>query len=452
MIKAALNPTPSAPGQFATRLPQRLWIGLATVTLAGSFMAGKTCSEELEVGEKVMVVSNDAEFKAGDKVTGHPGLGECLKIGNPGPGVLTKIKGDWLWVSEQRAYVHRRHVVPAADAVDRCTASIQRSPTSQNFVLRGIARQRDGDPQALDDFNRAIELNAKNADAYYQRASARWSDAFFGKSFGQPVDARVLKSVLADLGEAVRLNPHHKQAFVQRTRVWWSQQKYDEAAADFEQAIKIDANDGSVVAQRGRMWLEAGQYDRAIADFSAAMDMPPYGRISGYLYNRGQAWASKIEYEKAAADYSECLRTDHDFPSALTARYDRAVAYQHLGHFRKAIQDLLKCAQAKEAWDEHHSRLAWLLATCPDAELRDGPSAVKHAEHACETSRWKNADFIDTLAAAQAETGAFELAIETEQRALELATDAERPRFEHRLDLYQAGKPYRIDKEIEKKD
>ena len=51
--------------------------------------------------------------------------------------------------------------------------------------------------------------------------------------------------------------------------------------------------------------------------------------------------------------------------------------------------------------------------------------------------------FLDTLAAACAEAGDFEGAINWQRKAIELATAAEDRRdFQRRLKLYEHGKPY----------
>jgi len=87
---------------------------------------------------------------------------------------------------------------------------------------------------------------------------------------------------------------------------------------------------------------------------------------------------------------------------------------------------------------------AWLWATCPDAQLRDGKRAVQSAARACELTGWKDAGALDTLAAAYAEAGDFSKAIESQERAIKLFTDVTlRKVGEARLKLYRDGKPYR---------
>jgi tetratricopeptide (TPR) repeat protein len=69
------------------------------------------------------------------------------------------------------------------------------------------------------------------------------------------------------------------------------------------------------------------------------------------------------------------------------------------------------------------NNLAWLLATCPDAKLRDGPQAVSLSEHACAMSENKDPVFIGTQAAANAEAGRFFSAIYLAKMAMQVANE-----------------------------
>ena len=65
---------------------------------------------------------------------------------------------------------------------------------------------------------------------------------------------------------------------------------------------------------------------------------------------------------------------------------------------------------------------ARLLATCPDASIRNGVEAVELARRAVRAAGQQDADLLDTLAAAQAEAGSFSEAVETAERALAIAS------------------------------
>ena len=67
-----------------------------------------------------------------------------------------------------------------------------------------------------------------------------------------------------------------------------------------------------------------------------------------------------------------------------------------------------------------HRELAWILATCPVAAIRDGKRAMAEATVACELTRWKDPDCVDTLAAACAEAKDFDGAVKWETQAIEM--------------------------------
>ena len=89
---------------------------------------------------------------------------------------------------------------------------------------------------------------------------------------------------------------------------------------------------------------------------------------------------------------------------------------------------------------------AWLLATCPEASLRDGKKAVELAQQAVQLSGGKSPEILDTLAAAYVEAGRFPEAIKTAQRVLDLsAAQNKKPLAEviqNQLKLYEANSPY----------
>src|SRR6185369_3457009 len=87
---------------------------------------------------------------------------------------------------------------------------------------------------------------------------------------------------------------------------------------------------------------------------------------------------------------------------------------------------------------------AWLHATSPRAEARDGRSAVEFARKAAAATKHKDARVLDTLAAAHAEAAQFGKAITAEKEALALAQDEdEKKDYQSRLKLYQANFPFR---------
>ena len=91
--------------------------------------------------------------------------------------------------------------------------------------------------------------------------------------------------------------------------------------------------------------------------------------------------------------------------------------------------------------------LAWILATAPDAGVRDGKTALELARRAAQLTGETAPNVLDTLAAAYAENGQFSEAVATAERARALAGSQDRSdqiqQLELRLDLYRHRQPYR---------
>jgi tetratricopeptide (TPR) repeat protein len=92
--------------------------------------------------------------------------------------------------------------------------------------------------------------------------------------------------------------------------------------------------------------------------------------------------------------------------------------------------------------------LAWLLATHPDAAVRDGKAAVELVERALAAKNAGiNPTLLSTAAAAYAETGRFDTAINKAEQALALARASGNEQIatlsESLLASFQTMRPYR---------
>lgn len=221
---------------------------------------------------------------------------------------------------------------------------------------------------------------------------------------------------------------------------------YDQAILHFNNVIHWDSKNFAAYCSRGIALTEKGDYEKAIADCNQALKLNP-AYDEAYVA-RGYAHHRKDEHDLAIADYTKALRLN---PNNLYALINRAVAYHKKSLYREASADYHDAVRLDPNFAHGHNALAWLLATCPEADIRDGKRAVEHAKRACELTNWKQPEGFDTLAAAHAEAGDFDEAGRWQKRALDSSAFGSRePDREQvlqkarlRLSLYQERKPYR---------
>ena len=111
------------------------------------------------------------------------------------------------------------------------------------------------------------------------------------------------------------------------------------------------------------------------------------------------------------------------------------------GNYRAAQEEFAKSAENWKEDADFLNQYAWLLATCPDANIRDGRKAVELATQAAELTDWEDAAVLDTLAAAYAESGDFPAAVKWQRKAVEILPQ-EKDLAEH-LALYEQGRALR---------
>ena len=121
----------------------------------------------------------------------------------------------------------------------------------------------------------------------------------------------------------------------------------------------------------------------------------------------------------------------------------RAQIHYAMRNYPAARADFEKALSTNKRNYVFANDLAWFLATCPDAQARDGKRAVKLAREACAATGNREAGLLDTLAAAEAESGKFDAAVRDQKRANAAFKDARLVGGQKRLALYQQHQPYR---------
>ncbi len=190
-------------------------------------------------------------------------------------------------------------------------------------------------------------------------------------------------------------------------------------------------------------WRQCGMYANVETLWQATLARNPDSWLAHN--NLGTALRQRGRVDEAITHYQEALQI---MPDNESVHFNLARASYQKGKVDQAIAQFQLALQIEPADMEAQNNLAWLLATCPQASLRNGDKAVQLARQANELAGGKNPVILGTLAAAFAETGRFPEATETAQRALHLAEAQSNIRLAGQLQfemkLYQAGSPYHI--------
>jgi len=162
------------------------------------------------------------------------------------------------------------------------------------------------------------------------------------------------------------------------------------------------------------------------------------------LVSRGEVFAYQGMPERALGFFRKAIAKD----AGLGVAHARlATVLVALGRHAEAKETLSQGLRRSPKNPELMNNLAWLMATCTDAAVRDGRESRRLAEEALRTAPAEDVSVLDTLAAAQAECGDFAAAVQTASRAITLAESAGRQdllsALRARMALYEAHRPFR---------
>jgi len=220
-----------------------------------------------------------------------------------------------------------------------------------------------------------------------------------------------------------------------------SQGKLEEAADSYRQGLILDPDYAQGWCDLGILRGRQGEGDKAIGHFRQALANDP--QHTSAHYNLGISLQGKGRPEEAIEHYRQVLL---NIPNSIEVHYNMGMALAAIGDYAEALENLRFVLQ--QAPDDPHAlnTIAWLLATVPDADLRQPEEAVRLAEHAAELTGRKVPEILDTLAAAYAASGDYRRALTEAHVALDLA----RARGAHELaikisahiELYRQSRPY----------
>jgi tetratricopeptide (TPR) repeat protein len=284
--------------------------------------------------------------------------------------------------------------------------------------------------EAIAHFEQALQTKPGFAEAHYNLATALWREGRVGEA-------------ITHYQNALQIKPNDADAHYNLATALRQEGRVDEAIAHYQQALQIkpdyaDARYNLAIALR-----QEGRMDDAITQFQQALQIKPdyadaHNNLGNVLLQMGRVDEAILHFQQALQINPDNAKSQNNLGQALLQQ----------GHVREAIAHFQRALQIQPAEPAVQNNLAWLLATGPEASLRNGDKAVELARQANALTGGENPVVLHTLAAAFAETGRFAEAVETAQHALRLAeaqsntTLAGQLQFE--MKFYRAGSPFHI--------
>ena len=317
------------------------------------------------------------------------------------------------------------------DAITQFQKALEMDPRfDKAYNNLGVAFMRTGQPDAaMTNFQKAIEINPEFADPHNNLGNVL-------------VGQGKLDEAVGHYQKAIEINPDYAEAHRGLAGVLVRQGKSDEAIEHYQAVARLNPGDADAHYNVGVLLALRARLDEAAEHFRKVIELKPgyadaHGNLANVLVGQGKLDEAVEQYQ----------RTIELSPNSAQAHYKLGLALEKQKKFTVAVTEYQKTLDLDPRHLPVHISLAWLLATCPEASVRDGSRAMELAEQARALAGSESPQLLDTLAAAYAEAGRFDEAVETATRALNLpAARNNQPLAEaiqKRLELYKMNAPFR---------
>ena len=204
------------------------------------------------------------------------------------------------------------------------------TPDVSKFVLasiysdRGVAKWRmQKTKEAIDDFNKSIQLAPDNAIVFNNRGNALMD-------LGHPQEA------IKDFDRAIALDPSYGAAFNNRGNAYASLKDYEAAFQSFRKATALLSLTAAPYNGRGRAHIEKDRYHAAVRDLSRSIKLDP--KLAAAYRNRASANYALGNFAAAADDATQALELEPEQDKSKLLML-RARANSGLNRFREGVAD-----------------------------------------------------------------------------------------------------------------
>ena len=161
---------------------------------------------------------------------------------------------------------------------------------------------------------------------------------YFEQGYGKQV-AGLYAEAIKDYNKALELDKGFERVYVQRAYCKVQLKEYESAISDFKLAIELNPNDPITYLNLGQTYYNLGVKDDT-TDFDKAIELDE--NMFEAHFARGNALLYKEEYGQAIISLTKAIELE---PTWSAFYLCRAIAYQNMGNYQKALEDYNKSKQ-----------------------------------------------------------------------------------------------------------
>ncbi len=285
-----------------------------------------------------------------------------------------------------------------------------------------------------------------------------------------------LDEAIAEYGRSLWSRQWQERAHILMGVALAKQQKYEEAVGHYQAALALNPKSATAENNLARVLHSLGRLDAAREHYEAALRLDPHlpqaqNNLGVLLLQQSRPAEGALHLREAVRLVPGDLESQYNLAMALNRQkdwkeaaeiltrlapgrpddaklhFEFGLALANLGRTREAMSHYARALGLQPDFPEALERLAWIAATDPRPELRNGSEAVNMAGRACELDGQRQAKDLVSLAAAYAEAGRFPEAISTAEAAEKLAAGSGQTELAAKcgslLESFKSGKPWR---------
>jgi tetratricopeptide (TPR) repeat protein len=224
-----------------------------------------------------------------------------------------------------------------------------------------------------------------------------------------------------------------------------NEDRYADAKNYLDEALRLDPAEIDALGNVANLCRKLKNYEGALNAYRRILRLCPGNAKCLNLM------ADTFELQGKHADAIVCLQAALQVePESVFYRGRLAQLLQSEGKPAQALQAYLDLVKRTPNDPRPRNNAAWILATNSDPRLRNGTKAVELLLPVAQGPGC-DSNLLDTLATGYAESGQFDRAIETVQKAIGKARDesvlaSDIAKMEKRLELYKKHQAYHEDK------